>query len=85
MHLDVIENTPASQRSAGVTPPNVNLRIRPQAGNEAVQSEGIHSGFETTGKCHEKYKTGVRLAQSKRLMLSNLFLKTKKNFTCNII
>ena len=42
-------------------------------------SEGIHSGFETQGKCHQKSKTGVSMAPQKGLVsYKKIFKKIKK-------
>ena len=53
-----------STESAGVTS-EVNLRIT----QESMQ-KGIHSGFETQGRCQEMSKTGVSVASRKELMSS---------------
>ena len=67
----------AVKRSVGVTP-EVNLRNPLHAGEETCK-RGIHSGFETQGRRHQKSKTGVSVAPQKGLGSSeNLFLKTKK-------
>ena len=47
----------AVKRSAGVAP-EVDLRNPLYAYNKA-HKQGIHSGYETVGKCHHKSKTGV--------------------------
>ena len=57
-----------STQSAGVTP-EVNLRI--------TQARK-HPGFETQGRCHHKFKTGVSVAPRKGLMSSKL--KKKRLF-----
>ena len=59
---------------AGVTP-EVNLRIT-QARKHA---KGIHPGFKTLGKHHQKSKTGVSVAPQKGLMPSKIYKKTKQN------
>ena len=38
-------------------------------------SEGIHPGFETQDRQHEKSKTAVSVVPNKGLMSSNFFLK----------
>ena len=38
-------------------------------------SKGIHPGFETQGRHHQKYKTGVSVALQKGEMSSKIFLK----------
>ena len=43
--------------SAGVAP-EVNIRNLLRAGDEAYK-RGIHPGFETQARCHQKSKTGV--------------------------
>ena len=62
----------AAKSSAGVTL-EVNLRNPLYAGNEAYK-RGIHPGFETQGRRHWKYKTGVSVAPQKGLK-SFKFLK----------
>ena len=47
----------AAKRSAGVAT-EVNLRYSLHAGNKAGK-RGIHPGFETQGRHHQKSKTGV--------------------------
>ena len=46
-----------TKKSAGVAP-EVNLRNPLHAGDKACKRV-IHPGFESQGKCHQKYKTGV--------------------------
>ena len=41
-------------------------------------SEGIHPGFETQGRRHQKSKTGVSVAPQKGLVSYKIFLKKKK-------
>ena len=55
---------------AGVTP-EVNLRNPLCAGEEA--HKGIHPGFETLGRCHQKSKTGVSVAPQKGLVCYKKF------------
>ena len=43
-------------------------------------SEGIHPGFETQGRCHQKSKTGVSVALQKRTCVLQIFKKKKKDF-----
>ena len=40
-------------------------------------SKGIHSGFETQGRHHQKSKTGVSVVPEKGLMSSKYFFKKK--------
>ena len=58
----------AIRRSADDTP-EVNLRNPLHAGEEVVK-EGIHHGFETQGRLHKNFKTGVSVALQKALMFS---------------
>ena len=51
----------ATNRSAGVTP-EMNLRNPFQAGKIASK-QGIHPGFETQGRRHQKFKTGVSVCE----------------------
>ena len=37
--------------------------------------KGIHPGFETQGRLHQKSKTGVSMAPRKRLVSFNFFFK----------
>ena len=55
----------ATKRLAGVAP-EVNLRNPLHGGNKACK-HGIHPGFQTQGKCHQKSKTGVSVAPQKDL------------------
>ena len=67
----------AIKRSAGVAP-EVNLR-NPLCTGQTAHKQGIHSGFETQGKCHQKSLTGVSVALEKRTcFLQNFFLKSPK-------
>ena len=62
---------------AGVAP-EVNLRNSLHAGDKA-RKRGIHPGFESQGRRHQKSKTGVSVAPRKGLMSSkNLKNKKKK-------
>ena len=54
-------------RSSGVTP-EVNLRNPLHAGDEECKG-GVHPGFETQGRRHQKFKTRVTVT---------IFLKRKK-------
>ena len=71
-----------SIQSAGVAP-EVNLRNSLHTGDKA-RKRGIHPGFETQGRRHQKSKTGVSVAPRKGLTSSKNFLKkrvqTNKNF-----
>ena len=66
-------------RSAGVT-----LKVDPRnplhAGAEA-QKQGVHPGFGTQGRCHQKSKTGVSVASQKGLTFSKIFFKKLTNFS----
>ena len=55
---------PAIIRSAGVAP-EMNMKNPLNADTEACK-RGIHSGFETQGKSHQKFKTGVSSGPTKR-------------------
>ena len=67
--------TLAVKRSASVAP-KVNLR-NPLDASEETCRRGIHLDFETQTRCHQKFKTGVSVAQRKWLMSSkNLQKKT---------
>ena len=55
-------------QSAGVAPER-NLRNSWHAGDKA-RKRGIHPGFETQGRRHQKSKTGVSVAPGKGLMFS---------------
>ena len=66
-----------SIQSAGVAP-EVNLRNSWHAGDEA-HKQGIHPGFETQGRHHQKFKTGVSVAPQKGSM-SSKNLKKKKQY-----
>ena len=63
-----------SVQSAGVAP-EVNLRNSLHAGNKA-RKWGIHPGFETQGRRHQKSKTGVSVAPRKGLTSCKLKKKT---------
>ena len=63
-----------SIQSAGVAP-EVNLRNSLYAGEEACK-RGIHPGFETQGRRHQKSKTGVSVAPPKGYMSSKNFKKS---------
>ena len=64
---------PVNKRSAGVAP-DLNLRHPLCAGKEA-HKQGIHPGFETQGRCHQKSKTGVSVSSQKGPVSSKFFLK----------
>ena len=57
--------------SAGVAP-EVKLRNPLHTGKEACK-QGIHTAFETQGRCHQKSKTWVLVAPQKGLMSSEFF------------
>ena len=65
------KNRDTSIQSAGVVP-EVNLRNSWHAGKKACK-QGIHPGFETQGRRHQKSKTGVSVAPRKGLMSSKNF------------
>ena len=70
----------ATKRLAGVTP-EVNIRecvicIPTQSANKATPS-----GFDTRGRCHQKFITGVSVAPQKQRMNSKFFLKKYHNKT----
>ena len=57
------------KRSAGVAP-----EVNPlHAGDEC--KKGIHHGFKTQDRRHQKSKTGVSVAPQKGLMSSKIFFK----------
>ena len=58
-----------STQSAGVTP-GVNLRI-----TQVTNMQGIHPGFETQGRCHQKSKIGHQRFHKKDLCPPNCFKK----------
>ena len=64
----------ATKRSVGVTP-EVNLRNPLYTGDGACKW-GIHPGFETQGRCHQKFKTGISVAPQEGLMSSTNEKKT---------
>ena len=61
----------AVRRSAGVTL-EVNPRNPLHPGKEEAK-QGIHPGFETQDRHHQKSKTGVSLATQKGLISSKKF------------
>ena len=61
----------AAKMSAGVTP-EMNLRNPLDTGDKACKW-GIHPGFETHGRRHQKSKTGVSVVPRKKLMSSIFF------------
>ena len=72
-----------SIQSVGVAP-EVNLRNSLHAGDKA-HKQGIHPGFETQGRRHQKSKTGVSVASRKGQMSSKNFLKNfKKKNLCSM-
>ena len=64
-HVGNVTGNVTSIQSAGVAP-EVNLRNSMQTRKHA--SEGIHPGFETHGRRHQKSKTGVSVATQKGLV-----------------
>ena len=60
----------AAKRSAGVAL-EVNLRNPLHPGEKACK-QGIHPGFKTQGRRHQKSKTGVWVTPQKGLMSSKL-------------
>ena len=58
----------AIKRSAGATPV-VNLRKPLHVGKES-HKQGIHPGFETKGKHHQKSKSGISGSHKKSLVSS---------------
>ena len=54
--------------------PEVNLRNSLHASDKAAKW-GIHPGFETQGRCHQKSKTGVSVAPQKGLVSFKRVLK----------
>ena len=67
----------AVKRLAGVAP-EVHLRNPLQAGKGA-HKQGIHPGYETQSRYHQKSKTGVSVAPQKRTcILQTFFLKSGK-------
>ena len=64
----LIQCTPLLVEKAGVTP-EVHLR------NLLCIGEGIHPGFETQGRSHQKSKTGVSVAPQKRTCVLQKFKK----------
>ena len=61
------------KRPTGVEP---EMNTEAHGGDEA-HKQGILSNFETQGRCHQKSKTGVPLAQQKGLVSSKTQNKTK--------
>ena len=58
-----------SLHSQQVLQPEVNLRIT----QVRKHAKGLHSGFESKGRCHQKSKTGVSVAPQTGLMSSKKF------------
>ena len=56
----------AIKRLAGVAP-EVNLKNPLHTGKEA-RKQGIHPGFETQGRCHQKSMTGESVLPQKGLV-----------------
>ena len=63
----------ATKRSAGVAP-EVNLRFPLHSGTKHT-GKGIHSGFETQGRHHQKSEIGVSVAPKWTDILQKYFLK----------
>ena len=68
----------AIKRSAGVAP-EMNLRNLLHQVRKHT-SEGIHPGFETQGRHHQKSKTGVSVGPPKGLVPYIFFFKNQKSF-----
>ena len=66
-----------SIQSVGVAP-EVNLRNSLHTGHKA-HKRGIHPGFETQGRHHQKSKTGMSVVPRKGLMSSKKFFFKKKD------
>ena len=66
------------KRSVGVTS-EVNQKCPVHIGDEA-RTQGIHPGFETQGRHHQKSKTGVPVTLQKDSCQPNTFLKMKINY-----
>ena len=71
----------ATKSSVGVAP-EVKLREHITHMPPLSVNRAAHSGFETQRRCHEKSKT---VAQQKRFMFSNFFLKKRKKSVTSII
>ena len=64
-------------RAQQVSHQEVNLRNPLHVGDEAYKG-GIHSGFDTQGKRHQKSRTGVSVALSKRTdVFQKVFFKKR--------
>ena len=63
---------------AGGVTLEVNLR------NQARGKQGIHDGFVTQGRRHQKSKTGVSVTPQTGLMSSNFFSKKPQKLHTNI-
>ena len=68
--------TLTSVQSPGVEP-EVNLRNSLPAANKA-HKQGVHPGFETQERRHQKSKTGVSVPPRKGLMSYKIFLEKEK-------
>ena len=53
----------------------MNTKIVKLCAGEEARKRGIHPGFETQGRRHQKSKTGVSVAPQKGFMSSKFFLK----------
>ena len=62
----------AAKRLAGVAPE--------ESGGSEESRHGIHPGFETQGRCHQKFKKGVSVGPQKGLVLSNFFFLKKASY-----
>ena len=65
-----------AKRSAGITL-EINLRNPFHAGEESYK-QGIHSGFEIQGRCHQKSVTGVSMVIKRTDFLQKLFKERKE-------
>ena len=86
-HIGNVTGCHAGHQSAGVAP-EMYLRNSLHASDKALK-RGIHPGFETQERRHQKSKTGVSVAPQKGLMSSKKFLKkifsSIKNINLNIL
>ena len=63
----------SAKRSAGVAP-EVNLRNLMHVGDEAYKWRGgVHSCFETVGRCHQKFITWESVVPQKRTEVGNIY------------
>ena len=66
----------AAKRSAGIAS-EVYLRNPLHTGDEACK-HGIHTGFETEARRHQKFKTGISVVPQKGLMSFKTFINEEK-------